>query len=263
MRLDYLRKLAGEGRLWPRHQEARPEEFCDSAGVSHPALVTMEEIEHLRSGIFIKDHGWQVFNQHVCIASVSHVWESQQHPDPWGSQLSGLIKKIDAVWSHLDGFKKGGLEVDIWLFIDFISLPQYRRNNEEQELFQRSMRSMHVLYAHEAIGRVFRLDSLTPETGKQPRDFIDIFCERTGRFEPRPFKELVFNDTPYHQRGWCIAETQWMSTKSVVWGLSPMSPGIFQERVAQGHRQHPDGLVLKFTHRSDAELVTQLQAKAE
>ena len=45
-----------------------------------------------------------------------------------------------------------------------------------------------------------------------------------------------------------------MSTKDEVFGCSPMPRAVCQERVARG-----DNLPLKFTHRSDAKLVSQLQ----
>ena len=38
-----------------------------------------------------------------------------------------------------------------------------------------------------------------------------------------------------------------------------MPPAVFQERVARGEQGLADGLPLKFTHRSDAKLVSQLQ----
>ena len=54
---------------------------------------------------------------------------------------------------------------------------------------------------------------------------------------------------------------QWMSTKAWITGFAPMTPARFQERVKRGHQNMPDGLVLKFTHRSDEEIVVKLQEK--
>ncbi|CAE7470177.1 Nlrc5 [Symbiodinium sp. CCMP2592] len=88
---------------------------------------------------------------------------------------------------------------------------------------------------------------------------IDMYCEATGKFEARPLSELVLNRTPYPQRGWCVAEVQWMNTKDEVFGCSPMPPAVFQERVARGEQGLADGLPLKFTHRSDAKLVSRMQ----
>ncbi|CAE7538418.1 NLRC3 [Symbiodinium sp. CCMP2456] len=262
VRLEYLFKLAEAGRIWPRRQEGEAEEFEDSDGKIRTALVTIEEIRNrkLQLGDASKQ-GDRV------ILSVSHTWESQQHPDPWGWQLQSLLqhlqnKSTDAPLNLTRegvAFWREQFNVQFWVFIDFMCLPQYRRSEEEQEFFTRAMRSMHLLYAHEHICRVIRLEELTPESEKSTSGSIDIYCEKTGKFEPRPFAELVLNSTPYSMRGWCVAEVQWMSTKSVFFGFSPMTPAEFQERVARGGKGQADGLCLKFTHRSDVKLVTQLQ----
>ena len=151
--------------------------------------------------------------------------------------------------------------------MDFICLPQYYRTPEQEVFFQRAMANMHVLYAHCNVIAV-RLENLANETAKSsPPDFIDIYYEEasaqrgSGKFGPQPFSKLQLNDTPYHERGWCAAEKQWMLTQDNIVGLAPMAPARFQERVKRGHRNLPDGLVLKFTHRSDEEIVVKLQEK--
>ena len=58
-----------------------------------------------------------------------------------------------------------------------------------------------------------------------------------------------------------MAEKQWMSTKEIIKGFAPMTPARFRERVDRGHHKLPDGLVLKFTHRPDEEIVVKLQEK--
>ena len=190
----------------------------------------------------------------AAIFSVSHTWESQQHPDPWRWQLRSLLRYFGQLQfkAELRGFQ-------IWVFIDFMCLYQYKRSEEEQQVFQKAMRSMHLLYSHRYIRHVIRLEELTPETEKSLEGSIDMYCEATGKFEARPLSKLVLNSTPYSERGWCVAEVQWMSTKDNLRGCSPMSPAVFQERVARGEQGLADGLRLKFTHRSDAKLVSQLQ----
>ena len=130
------------------------------------------------------------------------------------------------------------------------------------------MTDMHVLYAHRSVTRVFRLENLADETAKaSPTDFIDIYYEEegaepgSGKFGPQPFSKLELNETPYHERGWCEAEKQWMCTKHKIRGFAPMTPDRFRERVERGHQNLPEGLVLKFTHRSDEEIVVKLQEK--
>ena len=257
VRLEYLFKLAEAGRVWPRRQEAEAEEFEDLDGNIRTALVTMEEIRNPRLRL-----GDAATSGERVILSVSHTWESKQHPDPWRWQLQSLLQYLQrdlSLSAKRVAFFRKECNIQFWIFIDFMCLPQYRRSEEEQELFMRAMRSMHLLYAHQHICRVIRLEELTPESQKSTSGSISIYCEETGKFEPRPFAELVPNSTPYFMRGWCVAEVQWMSTKVAFFGLSPMAPAEFQERVARGDQGLADGLCLKFTHRSDQELVTQLQ----
>ena len=192
------------------------------------------------------------------IVSVSHCWESMEHPDPWGSQLHTLLKQIDR--PRFDGKSWAERYDELWVFIDFICLPQYPRTEEEQRHFKRAMGSMHVLYAHRAVHHVIRLEKLTSEIQKQlSPTAINIYDSESGKMEARPVNKLKLNDTPYFLRGWCIAEVQWTGTRNKVDGFAPMSPSDFRACVERGEKGLADGLFLKFTHRSDAELVMQLQ----
>ena len=233
----YLRHLAREKRLWPRRQEAQHETFQDEDGSVKTALVTLEEYKQDQKNI---------------IFSVSHCWEAKQHPDPFAFQARELVPKL--------------LGADCWVFVDYICLPQYYRTAEEQVFFKKAMGNMHLLYTHLMVLWVVRLEQLADESVKaSPPDFIDIYFEEvgaepgSGKFGPQPFSKLELNDTPYHERGWCVAERQWVNTKMYIEGFAPMTPARFRERVQRGHQQLPDGLVLKFTHRSDEEIVVKLQ----
>ena len=239
VRYEYLEHLEREKRLWPRRQEAEHEKFKDKDGSVKTALVTLEEYKKLDIKF---------------ILSVSHCWEAKQHPDPFGFQARELLPFP--------------LRDKCWCFIDFICLPQYYRTPEEQVFFKRAMANMHALYAHRSVQRVIRLEKLTDEMAKaSPPDFIEIYYEEagaepgSGKFGPQPFSKLELNDTPYHERGWCEAEKQWMCTKTSIDGYAPMTPARFRERIERGHQNLPDGLVLKFTHRSDEEIVMKLQEK--
>ena len=139
-------------------------------------------------------------------------------------------------------------------YLDFICLPQYYRTAEEQVFFSKAMANMHVLYAHQAVFQVIRLEKLADDHAKaSPPDFIDIYYEAegaepgSGKFGPQPFSKLELNDTPYHERGWCEAEKQWMCTKTGIESYAPMTPARLRERIERGHQNLPDGLVLKFT----------------
>ena len=262
VRAEYLLKLAQSRLLCPRRQEAELEKFEDVQGSSRTSLVTTEEMKSLQyfpgpvRGPFpaTVDGYFKASNarsKQILIVSVSHCWESQQHADPWGFQLRQLADRLNAP-------VRAGFE--IWVFMDWISLPQYARTPAQQHHFQHAMGSMFVLYSHKAVAWVERIADLTPEIDRQqPPSVIDIYCNDTGKFEARPFSELVLNNTPYFQRGWCVAEVQWASTKVHLSHFAPMSPATFQERVRQGEVGSSDALVLTFTHRSDSELVEQLQ----
>ena len=140
-----------------------------------------------------------------------------------------------------------------------------------------------MLYAHAAIWHVIRLEDIAPSdyldlpkplasmfrclrrvrspkfTDIYCEKFIEIYCESTNKVELRPFAELVLNRVPYAQRGWCIAEVQWISTKDSIFGYAPMTPARFRERVKRGLEGEQDGLVLRFTHRDDLNIVVRLQ----
>ena len=94
----------------------------------------------------------------VRIVSVSHAWEAMQHPDPWGFQLRELCDFLLA--ARTDDAK----EHEIWVFVDFCSLYQYKRTPGQQESFRHAMGHMHCLYAHAGISEVVRLERLTPDT---------------------------------------------------------------------------------------------------
>ena len=246
VRTEYLFHLGRVKRLWPRRQEAEHETFQDKDGSVKTALVTLEEYKKGPMG---------------AIVSISHCWEAKQHPDPFGFQALELLQRHNDLVCFF-GF------VNFGVFIDFICLPQYYRTPEEQVFFSKAMANMHVLYAHHEINWVMRLEDLADECAKaSPPNFIDIYYEEegaepgSGKFGPQPFHRLEFNETPYHERGWCEAEKQWMSTLSIIEGFAPMTPTRFQERVEHGRQNLFGGLVLKFTHRSDEEIVVKLQEK--
>ena len=84
VRLEYLIELLESGRTFPRRQEAENETTASGA----PALVDAKELNEVR----INDESGHLSTmiQHptprpvtVRLVSVSHVWESMQHPDPW------------------------------------------------------------------------------------------------------------------------------------------------------------------------------------
>ena len=170
---------------------------------------------------------------------------------------------------------------DMWLFFDYVSLFQFKRETgTEEQSFRRSMRNMHAMYAHEST-MTFRVESLTPEQRWQKaiQDGlqIKIFHERSGLIRPVALEDpenLTQNQNFYLDRGWCRAEMSWSSVrgdtaqnqrvdleiavteeKKVIdehlTGKTPVAPDAF---AADMHSA-------AFTHRSDAGAVIDLQKK--
>ena len=188
------------------------------------------------------------------IVSLSHCWESREHCDPYGYQVAKLAKALT------------GKE---WLFIDYVSLYQFQRLSQKQNVsFGRAMQHMHVLYCHEKSSTI-RIESLTPKAdiaeAELKQECVMMYHHPTGLVKPVPVSDLVKNDTPYSERGWCAAEREWSSTRTATnlsrevdapegekGGIAPMVPEAFRENVANQ---------LKFTHLDDVEIVCRLQAE--
>ena len=188
------------------------------------------------------------------VISLSHCWESREHCDPYGYQVSKLAKAL-----------KG----EEWIFIDYVSLYQFQRLSQQQNRsFRRAMQHMHVLYCHDSTSTV-RIESLTPEAdiaeAERKQDSVMVYHHPTGLVKPVPVSELVKNRTPYGERGWCAAEREWSSTRAATnlsreidapegekGGIAPMLPEAFRKDVAGR---------LKFTHFDDVEAVCRLQAE--
>ena len=66
-------ELQSEGKTWLRRQEVPPHGF-----------VTREEVER-----------WTPAHGNCNIISVSHVWETREHPDPLGFQRDQVLKILD------------------------------------------------------------------------------------------------------------------------------------------------------------------------
>ncbi|CAE7366223.1 NLRC3, partial [Symbiodinium sp. CCMP2456] len=250
VRAEYLCELRSQKKLLPRRQEA--EEW---------GLVSHEEVSN-----------WAAGARDAMIISISHAWETREHPDPCGDQLNRLVDRLclygAAYYSH------------IWLFYDYISLFQFERQTPaEEESFRRSMSHMHVLYAHDC-NWTFRLESLTPDDVwdaalKNSEHLVTVYDATSKTVRGRPLKELVANRVPYRSRGWCKAEVEWSSCRSrsvqnqridapewqgdsdsdserdVLRGKVAMAPEVFEADMAKA----------EFTHRNDATAVLKLQRK--
>ena len=116
VRLEYLIELLETGRTFPRRQEAENEKTAAGAA----ALVDAEELNEVRIDDVTGHLSTMI--QHpkprpvtVLLVSVSHVWESMQHPDPWrlafGQGLGGAVSpKVKGVSENGATFF-GGVEL--------------------------------------------------------------------------------------------------------------------------------------------------------
>ncbi|CAK9095319.1 Uncharacterized protein SCF082_LOCUS44781, partial [Durusdinium trenchii] len=242
VRLEYLQELLAAGRRFLRRQEAEGE--FTAAGL--PALVQASELQKVEidpignMSICVKDPSPHRVT--VVIESISHAWESMEHPDPHGFQLDQIIQMCPPVTSTRS----------VWLFYDFMSLYQYGGRTPPQEgYFRQALEQMHTLYAHEAI-KVRILDELTPEMWKHPGTVM-AFSDQAGGVIAVSIDQLRANSTPYLLRGWCQAERQWSRLRISLEACVPMPPELFR------HRMEEQGL--RFTHHDDKETVLKLQAQ--
>ena len=215
------------------------------------ALVTHEEVRD-----------WAQDCKDAMICSVSHAWETREHPDPCVFQLENLtncVSLYDAAYSSA-----------IWVFFDYVSLFQWQRSDEEEFSYQLAMRN---LYAHRW-SLSLRLELLTPADTwtaalEDSAYTVAAYQGPSTLVRPLPVRDLKENrQVGYHDRGWCRAETEWSATRNApsqnrvidrddepnepaIQKKLPMAPEVFSERMASS----------AFTHRDDAGSVVQLQAK--
>ena len=211
-------------------------------------------------------------SKEAMIVSVSHAWEAREHPDPCGYQLEQVV-------NHASLFV-AAFAVDMWLFFDYVSLFQFKRETEtEEQSFRRSMRNMHAMYAHEST-MTFRIESLTPEQRWQKaiQDGLQvkIFHEKSGLIQPVPLEDsenLKQNRNLYFDRGWCRAEMSWSGVRGDTAQNQrvDLEVAVTKEKVMDAHLTGrtpvaPDAFAADmhsaaFTHRSDAGAVIDLQKK--
>ena len=187
----------------PRRQEA-DHAVCQVGLVQKPALVTHEEVAQ-----------WAMGRKDAIICSVSHGWETMEHPDPCCWQLGQLVDCIalyDAAYHS-----------DIWVFYDYTSLYQFERETTEQEdSFTKGMQNMHVMYAHD-FDLTLRIQHLTPndiwDAAMADEGFkIPVYHLPSKSVKALPLRDLKHNRTDYNGRGWCRAEKEWSAAKpGIVW----------------------------------------------
>ena len=196
----YLYKLLSANRCMPRHQEAE-HDCCEVNGMEVSALVSHEEVAD-----------WALGRRKALICSVSHAWETREHPDPCNYQLENLVNCV-SLWdaAYVD---------DIWVFYDYLSLFQFQRYTAEQAAsFRRAMSNMHVMYAHQST-LTFRLERLTP---------VETW---TARKEDSTYKVLVYHAVHgFHSASWWKTLFFTWNAAGVVPKLNGLLHAAFQLRI--------------------------------
>ncbi|CAK9091604.1 unnamed protein product [Durusdinium trenchii] len=267
VRPEFLEHLCQEGRVWPRRQEA-------------------EQIP----GALYKPGPDDEFS----FIGISHCWESREHPDPFGYQLKTIV---DAWHYWREAEPETYRDANTYFFIDYMSLPQFKRSAEEQTCFQRAMKHMHMFYANSSAifcKSVWRLEDLTPAGVKRQqirqRRTIPVYILAEGKVVEVPLKRLKrsvggkcssscdencrnlhANDIVYLGRGWCRAEFEWAKPYTV----DISRRGVCLRRCCAWYDSFfyrfslpwtPEAFqrsvatrALKFTHRGDIDPVLELQ----
>ena len=119
----YLVELVLAQQPLPRRQEAESLQFT-SGGITQSALVTHEEVQE-----------WATGSRKAIMCSISHAWETREHPDPCRQGITGLLwivfSSASLCWEHnnhfpLHGFNECMLIVSLVSLVAlFFSLPRF------------------------------------------------------------------------------------------------------------------------------------------
>ncbi|OLQ07701.1 Muskelin [Symbiodinium microadriaticum] len=222
VRLSYLLELQQKRLPWPRRQEAESI-LLESGETALVAESELRRLSHPTGRRFFTASG-----KLIHFGSVSHCWESMEHPDPWKFQLDQTMSRF----RHMEGDRS-----QVWLFIDFMSLFQYPRSEAQNQSFLKALQGMHVLYAHELVKagslrgakanstlelvltfncsdqslrskelrpcQVEVLEELTPtDVQSAQKDCpVAVYNAANLRVEEVPAAALKLNEVPYAQRG--------------------------------------------------------------
>merc|ERR1712232_504557 len=78
--------------------------------------------------------------------ALSYFWRTPAHPDPNGETLSMVCKALKFLWNDFEAMNYS----DMSMFIDWCSLFQAPRTQEQQTLFLKSLANINLYYAHQA-----------------------------------------------------------------------------------------------------------------
>ena len=132
------------------------------------------------------------------------------------------------------------------------------------------MKHIQLLYSHEYTLTLW-IEGLTPETLWQHLSdrFVRIYHEPSSDVKDVPLRDLARNSFLYDQRGWCMAEMEWSSSRSTT--LANHRADVIEAAVGEERKLYRAKAAtepgkfkelmnkLVFTHRPDLEFVFQLQ----
>ena len=132
LRASWLRRQRGHGARLPKRGSSLPPS----------ALISAAELR----AIYAAARG-RVGRKHASLPliAVSHMWRSKEHPDPDGQTLRLLVEALDARWEEFESFGVA----DVGIFLDFCSLWQAPRTEEQTIVFGESLRAINLWYAHQ------------------------------------------------------------------------------------------------------------------
>ena len=198
--LRYLTELVRSRRPLPRRQELQSMTFVPpNSEEAATALVSHQEVQT-----------WAEGHRDAIICSISHAWETREHPDPCRYQLQQVAQRV--------ALYEAAFKADVWVFYDYASLFLELSSPEEQSSFGAAMQNMHVMYAHEHT-LTLRIESLTPDDVwnrmmYDETELVPVYDEDEKCVVAKPLKDLVANKAAYLSRGWCMAEVEWSSLRS-------------------------------------------------
>jgi len=192
---SWLVSLSQEGGRLPRRQD-----------LPQGAAWELDELK-LEMQEYGKSHRHRRPPLLICI---SHCWLTPTDPDPHGVQLGTLA------WLIQHRVKDLGADVDLAIFIDYCSLFQHGangepRNPEQQDLFEQSLNSVDLWYAHSKTEKwlLTRLPLPLGETQSSGAAAAPVLQQISWPHLTNPvsnFSVKSIPGVPYVSRGWTCFE---------------------------------------------------------
>ena len=128
-------------------QHVHPLEKHDPVLVKHVDFVTLEFLEKAKHPIpknqlLNRKEAFGTLTGRSVLVALSHGWFYQMHPDPQGVKIDIIVKEFGP------RLRKAFPETQILFFFDFLSVPQWPRTDEEEEIFRIAMKHMNFVYVH-------------------------------------------------------------------------------------------------------------------